>query len=390
MWINRIAGPLVLQAARSFPALLVGGPRQAGKTSLLRRLFPEASYVTLDVPSAAEQAEKAPAAFLDSLKWPAIIDEVQYAPSLFRHLKIHIDRDRRNGRFLLTGSQVFPMMRGATESLAGRCALISLRSLGAAELAGEPRRAGADDLGLLLRGGYPQLWADPALDPALFFSSYLATYLERDVRNLLHVGKLRDFERFVRAAAARTGQILSFADLARDVGVAVSTARDWLSVLEASHQVFLLEPYFRNHGKRLVKSPKLYWTDTGLACFLAGISTRDQLLASPLVGPLWETFVVNQALRNCAFAGVGPALWYWRTRDGHEVDIVLQDGGKLWIAEAKAAENPDAGDARSLERFIAVFGEAAVSKAHVVCRTPRDFPLTRKVQAVGGRAWPRG
>lgn len=385
MWLNRYAAPAILQASRHFPAVLVTGPRQAGKTSLLRRLFAKAHYVTLDVPSAAEQAEKAPEAFLDSLKGPAIIDEVQYAPSLFRHLKVRIDRNRHNGRYLLTGSQHFRMMQGVTESLSGRCALIQLHSLSALELAA----AGQGGAELVLRGGYPQLWADREMESSLFFSSYLATYLERDVRNLLNVGKLRDFERFVRAAALRTGQILSYSDLARDVGISVPAARDWLSVLEASHQVYLLEPYFRNLGKRLIKSPKLYLTDSGLACFLAGISTAEQLLSSPLSGAFWETFVVNQALRREAAAGGRPGLWYWRTRDGHEVDLLRQDGPKLQLAEAKAAENPDPGDARSLERFIDVFGAAAVSRAEVVCRTRRSFPLTKRVTAVDGMRWPK-
>ncbi len=384
MWYDRIVGDSIKKAAASFPAVLVTGPRQAGKTSLLRRLFPGAAYVTLDLPSAAEHAERAPESFLASLGPTAIIDEVQYAPSLFRHLKVAIDRRRVNGRYLLTGSQQFGMMQGVSESLAGRCALIELRSLSGAELGEDP-----PEEDLLLRGGYPQLWVDRGLEPALFFSSYLATYLERDVRNLLHVGKLRDFERFLRAAALRSGQILSFADLARDTGVAVSTAREWISVLEASHQVFLLEPYFKSLGKRLIKSPKLYLTDTGLACFLAGISTWKQLRDGPLLGPLWETFVVNQALRGRASSGGRPALWYWRTREGHEVDLLMQDGGKLWLAEAKAAENPSRGDAAALERFIAA-DPGSVSRAHLVCRTGREFPLSKAVTAVPGRAWPRG
>ena len=304
MWISRAWGPAVAALARSYPAVLLTGPRQVGKTSLLRHQYPEHEYLTFDDPALARQAESQPDQFLASLREPAILDEIQYVPSLFRPLKRRIDAARRPGRFLLTGSQTFALMQNVTESLAGRCGVLEMSSLSFSEArAAEPRLS---DLEMLVRGGYPQIHVGDFERLGDFYTSYLATYLERDVRNVRGVGDLRDFDRFLRAAALRTGQLLSYSELARDVGVAPNTAKSWLSVLEISGQIHLLEPYHRSLGKRLTKSPKLYFMDTGLACYLAGIDGVKTLLRSPLAGALWETFVVGQIIRQLQAARERP------------------------------------------------------------------------------------
>ena len=265
MWIARKYEPTLKALFRQFPAVVVTGPRQVGKTSLVRRVFPSHTYVSLDVPSMAEQADKSPEAFIQSFAEPLIIDEVQYAPSLFRHLKVRIDQDKRPGRFILTGSQGFALMQGISESLAGRCGVLSMLNLSAREL--KDSRQPFDDISYIFKGGYPELYERPEIDPHFWYGAYFSTYLERDVRNILNVGNLRDFDRFLRAVAVRTGQVLSYSDLARDVGIAPNTAKQWISVLQASGQIVLLEPYHRNLGKRLVKSPNCTWPTRGLPLF---------------------------------------------------------------------------------------------------------------------------
>lgn len=381
MWIDRLAALRLSALLRAFPAVLVTGPRQVGKTALARRLLPDANYISLDLPGTAGAAETRPDAFLAALKGTAVLDEVQHAPSLFRALKASIDADRRPGRFLLTGSQTFPLMQGVSESLAGRCGILELQPLSWFEVRRarpdvEPSRYIAD-------GGYPQLYAEP-VPVAEWYGAYVATYLERDVRNVLRVGSLRDFERFLRAAAFRTGGILSYSDLARDVGIAPNTARQWLSVLSASGLVRLIEPYHRSLGKRLVKSPKLIFADTGLAAFLLGLQDWEAIARSPVAGAFWETHVINQAMRRLAAEGPPPPIWYWRTPQGAEVDLLLERGGRLVAVECKLSEHPGT-DAlsgiRALERF---YGERAIAGSYVACTTRSAYEISPGVMAVDG------
>ena len=286
MWIERDVEPLLLRRAATRPVVVLTGARQTGKTSLMRRLFPDHAFVTLDLPSEAEQAERDPGSFLTRYPPPVIVDEVQYAPGLFRHLKAAVDRDRgRAGAFLLTGSQPLGLMKSVSDSLAGRASVVELEPLSFAEAkAAHPHLAVEE---FLVRGGFPELYANLEIESEDFLRSYVATYLERDLRQLLQVSSLRDYERFLRAAALRTAQLLNRADLARDVGISGSTAGAWLSALEASHQLVLLEPWFANRTKSLVKRPKLYLRDAGLAAFLCGVHTTQALHSSPLAGALW-------------------------------------------------------------------------------------------------------
>ena len=345
MWIKRSLEDLAIRIASQFPAMLVTGARQAGKTSLLRHLFPQASYLALDLPSNAEAAKSAPQALLDRFPEPVVIDEIQYAPELLRYLKVRIDRDRSPGRFMLTGSQVFQLMQGVSESLAGRCGVVNLQTLGYEELTAED--PSLKETSYIFLGGYPELHVGK--DPELWFPSYVATYLERDVRNVLRVVDLQDFNRFIRACALRTAQVLNYTDIAGDVGISPNTARKWLSLLQTSAVVALLEPFFGNRTKRLIKAPKLMFLDTGLAAYLAGFRSEQELFASNYAGAFWESHVFGQVLRRCAALGVRVPLYYWRTVSGREVDLVIEiSPGSVIAVEAKWKERPDLDDSAGL------------------------------------------
>ena len=282
MWYEREIRRKIQRLAATFPAIVVTGARQVGKTTLLRRMYPDYHFVTLDRPAYAEMAETRPDDFLRQFQAPVIIDEVQYAPALFRHLKLLIDQDRENyGQYILTGSQKFTLMKAISDSLAGRCGVCELETLSLEEIRAKKNITLEE---ACLAGGYPELHKRPEIHYPDYFDAYLATYLERDVRTLLQVGNLRDFERFLQACALRTAQTVNKAELARDVGVSASTANQWLSLLHASNQVLLLEPWFSNKTKSLVKSPKLYIHDTGLLCHMLQISSIQELRDSPM----WE------------------------------------------------------------------------------------------------------
>jgi predicted AAA+ superfamily ATPase len=393
MWIERRLAGQVLSAARQFPALVVTGGRQTGKTTLLRHLFPGASFASLDLPSAASQADERGEEFLRSYEEPVILDEVQYAPGLFRHLKLAIDARREvRGRFLMTGSQKFSLMHALSESLAGRCAVLELDTLASVEILAAFPKDGLLPEDILWRGGFPELWRNREIEPRLFYSSYVATYLERDVRLALRVGSLRDFERFVRACALRSGQLLNLTELARDVGIAGSTAREWLSVLEASSQVVLLEPYFNNPTRRLIKTPKLYFRDTGLLCFLLGIETSAALASSPFLGPIWETFVLGQILRARVAAGSAAQVFFWRDTHGTEVDFLIEQNARVRLVEAKWTEVVV--EPRTLKPLLTVrdlFGDRAAAEHWVASRTQHPHaPGTsgvRLINAISFDSW---
>jgi predicted AAA+ superfamily ATPase len=380
MWIPREIEPRLLRSARTRPVVVLTGARQTGKTSTFRRLFPDREFVSLDLPTEAEQAEKEPQTFLQRHPAPVIIDEVQYAPGLFRYLKVAVDAARRGkGQFLLTGSQKFTPMKSVSESLAGRADIVELETLSLAEIRGA--LPGTTPESAIVRGGFPELQADPDIDHLAFYNSYLATYLERDVRSLANVGSLRDFERFLRACALRSTNLLNKADLARDVGISPTTANHWLSVLEASGQIMLLEPWFSNRTKSIVKSPKLYLADTGLLCALLNIRTERDLRQSPAAGAVWETFVFAQLRARERRAGRVQSLFFWRDRT-REVDFVVDVAGRLELFEAKWAEVPAAGDAVNLDFVRNVVGKSRIAGGAIVCRTANSYPLTDGVRAL--------
>jgi predicted AAA+ superfamily ATPase len=380
MWISRVIEPRLVQSAKTRPVIVLTGARQTGKTSTFLRLFPKHTFVSLDLPTEAEQAEKEPRSFLQRHPSQIIVDEVQYAPALFRHLKVVVDAHReRNGQFLLTGSQKFTLMKSVSDSLAGRADIVELETLSFAEIQGAWPEARVE--AAIVRGGFPELWANPDIDQVAFYNSYLATYLERDVRSLTNVGNLRDFERFMRACALRSANLLNKADLARDVGIAPSTANHWLSMLESSGQVVLLEPWFSNRTKSIIKSPKLFFADTGLLCALLNIRSQEALLQSPASGGVWETFVFAQLRDRERRAGRVGSLFFWRDRT-REVDFVVDAGGRLELFEAKWTELPDASDTVNLKFMRDAVGKALVKAGAVICRTPHGFPLSAGLRAL--------
>ncbi len=373
MWIPRGVEPRLRRSAKTRPVVLLTGARQTGKTSTFLRLFPKYRFVSLDLPTEAEQAEKEPGSFLNRNPPPVIIDEVQYAPGLFRHLKVVVDADRaRNGQFLLTGSQKFTLMRSVSDSLAGRADIVELETLALAEIREALPQTTLETA--IVRGGFPELYSNPDIDAVAFYNSYLATYLERDVRSLANVGSLRDFERFLRACALRSANLLNKADLARDVGISPSTANQWLSMLEASGQIVLLEPWFSNRTRSIVKSPKLYLADTGLLCALLNIRSAEALRLSPAAGAVWETFVFAQLRYRERLAARSGSLFFWRDRT-RELDFVVDVGGRLELFEAKWTELPSAGDIVNLAFVSNLPGNSRVASGGVICRAPNAYPV---------------
>lgn len=341
MFLPRALSPTLQRLSKGFPIVAVTGPRQSGKTTLARELFPAKAYVSLEDPQERSFANEDPRGFLARFADGAIFDEAQRWPDLFSYLQGMVDADRTPGRFVLTGSQQFGLLSGVTQSFAGRVGMTRLLPLALREL--PPAREEALGLdGLMLQGMHPALHTQPLL-PADWFASYVATYVERDVRQVLNVQDLSTFQRFLRLCAARTAQLLNVSALAGETGISNHTARAWLSVLEASDLVFLLPAYHRNFGKRLVKSPKLYFVDTGLACWLLGIRDPETLALHPLRGAVFETLVVGEFLKSRLNAGLPPDLYFWRDNNGVEADLVFEVDGRLQPVEIKsgATVTPD-------------------------------------------------
>lgn len=395
----RILTRKMLKALRSFPALVVTGPRQSGKTTLVRNLLRSThSYVSLEDPDIKLRAAEDPRGFLDSLSMPVILDEIQYVSELLPYIKSRIDSRRKAGQWVLTGSQNFSLMRGVSESLAGRVAVLSLqpftlmerigegeKSLDASSLLkalsrGSPSSSFRTSLAeLMLRGSYPEIASKRTLDRELWCGSYIATYIERDIRNLAQVGDLRQFELYLRLAATRTGQIVNLSEMAREIGISSPTAARWISLLQTGYQVMLLPPYYRNVGKRLVKSPKLYFNDTAIVCHLLGLRDTQTLLSSPHFPHLFETFIIMDFWKRYLHFGQMPSLFYIRTRDGLEVDLVVEESEKLHLFEIKSSATISSKHATSLVRARLDMGDQ-IGSCSIISRSPESFPLGRDIQ----------
>jgi predicted AAA+ superfamily ATPase len=395
----RTLAKTIRKAAKTFPAIVVTGPRQSGKTTLLKHLFASShAYANLEDPDIRLLAKSDPRTFLGRFPPPVVIDEIQYAPEVLSYIKTRIDEQRTPGQWILSGSQNFVLMQGVSQSLAGRAAVLTLLPLSFCEWSGNegetidmlvrrtlphaPASARRHDIPLapiLLRGMYPEPATHPHVDINLWCGSYLTTYVERDIRSLAAIGDLTQFEQFVRHCAVRSGQILNLSSLARDVGVSFTTARRWLSLLETGYQVLLLPPYSRNIGKRMVKSPKLYFNDTALAAYLLGLHDERTLLASPHFGSIFETLIVTDFWKRFLHAGMRPSLSYLRTRDGLEVDLVVERGDAVHLFEMKANATIIPKHAEGLLRAQRAF-KSRVQSASLISLTAESFHLTHDIR----------
>ena len=358
--IPRSISATIQRLAAGFPVVVLTGPRQSGKTTLVKQLFPDKQYLSLENPDVRLFANEDPRGFLARYPEGAIFDEVQSAAELLSYIQGIVDEQRTAGRYILTGSQNFALSRQVSQSLAGRAGIAQLLPLSGGELAAEGLLpVTLDDW--LFTGGYPSLYSE-AVTPADWFASYVATYLERDVRDLTSVRDLITFQRFLRLCAARTGQLLNLTSLATDCGIAQSTAAAWLSILEASYIVFRLTPHFANFGKRLVKTPKLYFHDCGLAAFLLGIQTPAQLATHSARGALFETMVVSEYLRKRLNSGQTSNLYFWRDSSGNEVDLLLDEAGTLYPMEIKSGQTVAADMFKAVKKWQGISGSTARPK----------------------------
>lgn len=393
----------LLRASAAFPVLLLTGARQVGKTTLLEACAePGRGYVTLDDPLEAELAHTDPMLFFQRHPPPVIVDEIQYAPELFRTIKLLVDRLRKPGLFWLSGSQKFHLMQGVTESLAGRVAVLDLLGVSQAEMAGraessppflptpawlaQARQLADPPLPLsevyhrIWRGSFPRIALDADMPRDLFYSAYLQTYLQRDVRDLTRVGDERAFLQFLRGTAARTAQLLNYADLAREADIDQKTAKAWLSILETSGIVYLLPPYHDNVSKRLLKTPKLYFLDTGLCAYLTRWASPETLEAGAMSGAILENWLLVEILKGWWHNGLTPYAYFYRDKEQREIDLLLEQDNMLYPVEFKKTANPNLGAAKHFS-VLTKLGKQAGHGA-VVCLVERDIPLSQDVDAI--------
>ncbi len=379
MYIPRLLTPAVKKAVQLFPAVLITGPRQSGKTTFLLKEFrQDASYVSFDDPLQREFARKDPNRFLDqSGDKHLIIDEIQYVPEILPYIKMRIDKNRdQTGTWLLTGSQQFHLMKNISESLAGRIAIFELLPFSLIEYRDKNK---IEDL--IWNGGYPE----PSLNPEkrrVWIRSYIQTYIERDIRQLQNIKNMRTFESFIGLLAAHHAQVLNASTLSRECGVSVPTIKSWLSVLEASYLSMLLPPYFRNYGKRLIKSPKLYFIDPAIVCELTRQPDKLSAVSGAMAGALFEGLIIGEAIKIFASTGRERDIFFWRSHDGLEVDLIIRIDQKMYPVEIKLTATPSAGHVQAIEKFKQLAGKDAANTGLLVCRVEREVDLPGNNKAI--------
>lgn len=379
-YVHRAIEKILLDSAEDFPVVILTGARQTGKSTLFKHLFPEYKYVTLDYPNIRNTAKNDPELFLDNYGVKVIIDEIQYAPELLEYIKIRVDENReQNGQYLLTGSQYFPLMAGVSESLAGRAAVHTLLGISTEELdlTGEAWNA-QSTFDLIFKGFYP----DPLIHNVKqgnFYGSYLQTYLERDIRSLLAVHDLSLFNNFMELLAARVGTVLNLNEIARDCGISFSTAKKWLSLLESTQIVYLLRPYFKNISKRVVKSPKLYFYDTGLLAFILRYQSSQTLYSGPMAGNLFENFIIIELLKKNTNHAVNAELYYYRDSNRNEIDIVIEHNGTHSLVELKMAKTIKAKFVQTLKKIAPLIPD---SKLYLLSFDTKNIPVAQDVKSM--------
>jgi hypothetical protein len=401
--LKRTLSKTILDASKTFPAILLTGPRQVGKTTLLENLAGrDRKYVTLDDLDQRSLAKTDPALFLQTHEPPVIIDEVQYAPELFSYIKLYVDKHKKAGDFWLTGSQKFHLMKGIQETLAGRIAIIDLLGLSSYEMTNrasesspflpvpeliqkiqmKPQHAKtiAQVYEIIWNGSFPKLFSDNYMNRDLFYRSYIKTYIERDVKDSYQISNDIAFYNFIRTAAARTGQLLNYADMSRDVNIDAKTAKLWLSILERSGLIKLLEPYYNNITKRIIKTPKLYFLDTGLCSYLTGWDSPKTLEAGALSGAILETWVYAEIIKSYWHNGKDAPVFFYRDNDQREIDFVIEANGKLYPIEVKKTATPSLSDTKSFDVLKSLKKETG--EGAVICLRGSVIPLSGNVTAV--------
>ncbi len=402
MYISRTLEPIIQKVTQQFPVLIVTGARQVGKTTFLRHLAgKDRNYVTLDDPLLLALAKEEPKLFLERFKPPILIDEIQYAPELLPYIKMDVDNNRIAGQYWLTGSQQFQLMQGVSESLAGRMGILNLLGLSQWETQGlstldtpflpgnhavDKKLTHAKPTSLeiiyqkIWRGSFPALTLNDNLDKDLFFSAYVQSYLQRDVRDLAQVGDATAFLRFLKVTAARTGQLLNIADISRDTDVSPNTAKQWLSILQTSGIIYLLQPYYNNITNRFVKTPKLYYIDTGLCSYLTQWSDAKTLEAGAMSGAILETYVVIEILKSYWHNGLEAPLYFYRDKDQKEIDLLISKDQKIYPIEIKKTASPTK---HAIKNFnLSENLKMNISHGAVICLIDKPLPLTSTVDAI--------
>ena len=396
IYTERTIGRFFKEASGHFKVILLTGMRQVGKTTCLRNISGKRRrYVSLDDPQVLSLAKNEPALFFERFAPPVFIDEIQYAPELFPYIKMLVDDSEENGRIWLSGSQQYSMMKNVTESLAGRVAIVDMFGFSIYERQGKallqkpflpsanplspltPKRP-SETFEIIWRGSFPHI-VNSAAQWRLFYSSYVKTYLERDVRQIINIGDETAFLRFMSVAAARTAQILNISDIANNSGVTVKTAERWLSVLQASGVTYLLKPYFSNVSKRFIKRPKLYFTDTGLCAYLTEWTSRQTLEAGAMSGAFFETFVISEILKSYHHNGESPNLYYYRDSNNVEIDLLISQNGLLYPIEIKKTAAPKKDDVKAFDTLAKI---AKTGYGSLICLVKENLPLTDSANAV--------
>lgn len=397
MYKQRTIEKHIADLSKQFKVLLVTGARQVGKSTLLKHCDTDRLYVTLDDLRVREMAVNEPELFLQRYKAPLIIDEIQYAPQLLSYIKMAVDNSEKKGQYWLTGSQQFHLMKNVTESLAGRVAIIDLEGFSLKEIdeteqipflpsedfISTMRKSSkihdlTDIYNIIWKGAYPEINVNPDTDWETFYKSYLRTYLERDIRDLNAVKNEMDFIKFLRVLAARTGQVLNYTDIANEIGSSVPTIKSWISILVSSNIVYLLQPYYSNLNKRIVKTPKIYFSDTGLCSYLTGWDNPKVLESGAMNGAIFETFVVSEIIKSYIHNSKNPNIFYYRDKDKKEIDIIIEKNGKLYPIEIKKSANPT----KNMVKNFSVIPDDKLGSGAVVCLVKEDFPITENVNAI--------
>ncbi|MFC1617070.1 ATP-binding protein [Candidatus Margulisiibacteriota bacterium] len=384
-YIRRQIESKLLESITQFSSVAVTGPRQTGKSTLLQNTLPHYKYCSFDDPLMREQALSDPEFFLDSIGENVILDEIQFVPSLLSYIKIKIDENRnKKGLYVFTGSQKFSMIKNLSDSLAGRVALLELLPFSFTEVHKVHKTGGVSGRFFLtaLNSAYPEPIIQKGMDIKLWYGSYIQTYLERDIKTIYNIGDIRDFQRFIHLLATRCGQVLNLSSFANDLGVSVPTINRWLSILEASRLVYLLQPYYRNLNKRVTKSPKIYFTDCGLVTYLTGISDQDALLQGPLAGALFENYCIQETLKVFFNRGIQPNIYYIRTNNNFEIDLIIERGLDIIPIEIKLSKTPKREMGKNISSLKELFPKLNFKKGYLLCLSDKTFSLNNDVDVI--------